>query len=268
MSTLIVPGGERYYEIVDLTPAWASAAQTIIFHHGLGATSGIWSQWFPILADRFRLVRFDLSGHGKSAVWTSDCLISLDILADEIFAIADAANAPTFHLVGESIGGTIALNAAIRRSERILSLTVSNGAHLGSSIEAVNDWRTIIERRGMAAWSKGMMQSRFFEGAISAEMWQWFEREQALVSSDFLLDALAILIETDLSAQLKFINLPVLLLHGDSSPFIPVAVMADLKSKLPDCGLQVFAHARHGLPFSHAKTCAKMLRSFLEKKGF
>jgi pimeloyl-ACP methyl ester carboxylesterase len=59
----------------------------------------------------------------------------------------------------------------------------------------------------------------------------------------------------------------VLLLHGDSSPFIPVSVMADLKSRLPDARLQVFAHARHGLPFSHAKECARVLRGFLEDSG-
>jgi len=56
-----------------------------------------------------------------------------------------------------------------------------------------------------------------------------------------------------------------LLMHGDSSPFIPVSVMADLKSKLPDARLQVFARAKHGLPFSHAAACAQTLRRFLDE---
>jgi pimeloyl-ACP methyl ester carboxylesterase len=57
--------------------------------------------------------------------------------------------------------------------------------------------------------------------------------------------------------------MPVLLMHGDSSPFIPVPVMTDLKARLKEARLQVFAHARHGLPFSHGRQCAATLRAFL-----
>jgi pimeloyl-ACP methyl ester carboxylesterase len=63
----------------------------------------------------------------------------------------DAAGVVQVHLVGESIGGTvIALNAALRATERVHTLTVSNGAHLGASIHAAADWRAVIEARGMA----------------------------------------------------------------------------------------------------------------------
>jgi pimeloyl-ACP methyl ester carboxylesterase len=263
MPKIAVSGCELYYELTDLTPPWISAPETILFHHGLGSTSGIWTQWLPLLVDRFRIVRFDMRGHGQSRFPEAGVPVTLDLLTDDAFAVADAVGAKRFHLVGESIGGTIALNAAVRHRERLLSFTVSNGAHVGGSIEAVYDWRQIIEATGMAGWSKHMMPRRFFDGAISAEMWRWYEREQANISPDFLLAALAILVGTDLSPTLKTIDLPVLLMHGDSSPFIGVKVMADLKALLPRCRLQVFAHARHGLPFSHAKECAETLRCFL-----
>jgi hypothetical protein len=42
--------------------------------------------------------------------------------------------------------------------------------------------------------------------------------------------------------------------------------MADLKSRLPNARLQVFAHAKHGLPFSHAKECSQLLRAFLDSQ--
>ena len=45
----------------------------------------------------------------------------------------------------------------------------------------------------------------------------------------------------------------------------PPPVLADLKARLPDARLQVFAAARHGLPFSHATQCAQVLRGFLEE---
>ena len=62
---------------------------------------------------------------------------SLGLMVEDMFAVADAAGLERFHLVGESIGGTVALAAAIARPDRIATLTVSNGAHLGATIGRV-----------------------------------------------------------------------------------------------------------------------------------
>jgi pimeloyl-ACP methyl ester carboxylesterase len=264
MPSLAASGCELHYQIHDLTAPWIEDKQTILFHHGLGATSGTWAGWLPTLADRLRLVSFDMRGHGRSGHPPADAPLSLDLLADDIFKIADVAGADRFHLVGESIGGTIALLAALARPERIRTLTISNGAHMGGSIQSIDNWKQLIEGRGMPGWSEHMMHGRFFDHAISPAMWRWYEREQAAVSPDFVLRAVRLLAGADLSARLGALRVPVLLLHGDSSPFIPVAVMADLKTRLPDARLQVFAHAKHGLPFSHAEACAQTLRGFLD----
>src|SRR5690606_29917710 len=101
--------------------------------------------------------------------------------------------------------------------------------------------------------------------ALSASMHDWYGRVQASVSTDFLLRAVRLLAGTDLSPQLPRLDLPVLLLHPDSSPFIPVALMANLKCLLAQSRLHVFPHSRHGLPFSHADLCAEALREFLDE---
>jgi pimeloyl-ACP methyl ester carboxylesterase len=264
MATVTVPGCTLHYEVVDLTAPWIEDPQTVLFHHGLGASSGVWSEWLPALAEHYRIVCFDMRGHGHSTHPAADAPLSLDALVEDVFAVADAARAQRFHLVGESIGGTIALLAAIRRGDRLRSLTVSNGSHLGGSIQNIDDWRQIVKAGGMHGWSRHMMGQRFFDGAISHEQWDWYERQQASASPDFVLKAVRLLAGADLSPDLGRIAVPVLLLHGDSSPFIPVSVMADLNARLPDARLQVFAHARHGLPYSHAKECASVLRKFLE----
>jgi pimeloyl-ACP methyl ester carboxylesterase len=264
MPNVSVPDCTLHYDVVDLTSPWLADAETVLFHHGLGATSGTWAGWIPLLVDRYRLVFFDMRGHGRSSHPEPDAPLSLDRLVDDLLAVADAAGARKFHLVGESIGGTIALKAAIGRPERIHTLTVSNGAHMGGSIQSIDDWQQIMDARGMAGWSQHMMKGRFFDGAIPEPMRQWYAREQAGVSRDMVLRAVRLLAGADLSGELAQVRVPVLLLHGDSSPFIPVAVLADLKAKLTDARLQIFAHARHGLPFSHAGECAQTLRGFLE----
>jgi len=264
MPSLAASGCELHYQIHDLSAPWIEDKQTILFHHGLGATSGTWAGWFPTLADRMRLVSFDMRGHGRSGHPPADAQLSLDLLAADIFAVADAAGADRFHLVGESIGGTIGLAATIARSDRIATLTVSNGAHLGATIGRVHAWKKQLDEGGSAGWSKAFMPDRFHADALSPERWQWFETEQARWPRDSILNALGVLIGADLTPRLAEIRCPTLLLHPDGSPFIPVPVMAELHRLLGDAQLNVIGHSRHGLPFSHAAQCAGLLRTFLD----
>jgi hypothetical protein len=44
-------------------------------------------------------------------------------------------------------------------------------------------------------------------------------------------------------------------------------MMAELHAQLADAELQVFAHAKHGLPFSHGRECAAALRGFIERRA-
>lgn len=261
--TVMHGGGEIACEAIDHTPAWEGPAPTVLFHHGVGACGAVWDGWTTALAGRFRLVRFDLRGHGASPLppgfeW------SLDSTVDDLGAVADAAGADRFHLVGESLGGTVALAYAARRPERVLSLTVSNGTHLGGAIENLDPWQRLIREEGMGSWSAHMMKERFFDGALTPRMARWYEEQQASAEPSAILDGAAMLAGTDLTPELARVSCPVLLLHPDSSPFIPVEAMAALRRVLPDARLQVFAHARHGLPYSHAAECAAVLSRFLD----
>jgi len=116
--------------LLDATLPWIEHPETIVFYHGLGANAKIWRSWVPMLADRFRMLSFDMRGHGRSAHPAPGAALSLDLLVDDLFAVADAAGVQRFHLVGESIGGTLALLASLRAPGRLLTLTVSNGAHV------------------------------------------------------------------------------------------------------------------------------------------
>ena len=259
-------GGAIAYQVIDHAAAWESPPRTVLFHHGLGTCSAAWDGWTPALVDRYRLVRFDMRGHGASTVppgfeWT------LDAMVDDVRAVANVAGAEHFHLVGESTGGTVALAFAARHPERVLSVTVSNGAHRGGAIENLEPWKRIIREEGMEAWSAHMMGQRFFDGALTEEMLRWYRSQQASADPGAILGAAAMLTGVDLRPELHRAACPVLLLHPDSSPFIPVEIVAELKRALPDARLQVFAHARHGLPFSHAAECAAAVAGFIDGRA-
>lgn len=259
--------GRLHYDTVDQVAPWDSGGDPILFHHGIGACAEMWADWKAELADRHRLVTFDMRGYGRSHIPAAEFPWSLDLLIDDVFAVADAAGLRRFHLVGESIGGTIGLAAALARPDRIATLTVSNGAHLGASIQRVDAWRRQLDEGGVKGWSDIFMRDRFHDDALSPQQRAWFAARQEEWPRASILNALGVLVGTDLAPRLKAIACPTLLLHPDGSPFIPVPIAAELHRLLPNAELNVFGHARHGLPFSHARPCARILRSFLDRRA-
>jgi len=255
--------GKLYYEVFDCVAPWETQRETIVFHHGIGADPGIWTEWLPLLTDRYRVVCFDMRGYGRSHIPAADFKWTIELLALDLLAIADAVGAARPHLVGESIGGTVVLQYAIENPGRVATLTVSNGAHVGGSIQGVQAWQRTIDERGIKAWSDQFMRDRFVEGALDEEKHAWYSRRQESWGRDSILNALRALVGADLRPRLSAVTCPVLLMHGDRSPFIPVEIMVDLYRRLGNARLQIFPNARHGLPFSHAEACARALREFL-----
>jgi pimeloyl-ACP methyl ester carboxylesterase len=258
--------GALAYDVVDHRAPWQGERLPVLFHHGIGASAGIWLGWLPALVDRYRIVTFDMRGYGRSVVPAPDFTWSLDLLVDDLLVVADAAGLARFHLVGESIGGTIALAAACAEPQRIASLTVSNGAHLGASIQGVAKWRRQLDAGGSKMWSDEFMRDRFHDDGLTPGRRAWFAAQQEQWPRESILNALGVLVGTDLTPRLSRLSCPTLLLHPDSSPFIPVTVMGELHRMLPGSQLHVFGHARHGLPFSHDRECSQLLRAFLDSQ--
>jgi pimeloyl-ACP methyl ester carboxylesterase len=260
-----VPGCRLAWSLVDLTPPWITAPQTIVMHHGIGACQDIFAGWLPSLIGTYRILRFDMRGHGESDRPSASVTIDMDRLSDDLFAVMDSVGVDRAHLVGESIGGTIVLNAALRAPRRVRTLTVSNGAHLGASIQSVAGWKQMIADQGMEGWSDFMMRGRFHPGAISPAMERWFAAQQASACPDTVLRMLEALVNADLASRVPTLRPPLLLLHPDESPFIPVSAMAAFREAVPGARLHVIGHAKHGLPFSHAAVCSSLLTEFLRE---
>jgi pimeloyl-ACP methyl ester carboxylesterase len=255
-----------YYNVLDMTPEWVEQPETIIFHHGVGANTEIWAEWLPVLCLNYRIARFDMRGFGRSIAEPAGNL-SFDILKTDISLIADTLGVQRFHLVGESIGGTAALAYALQYPQRLHTLTLTNTAFRGGVIQNVVEWDTLLREQGAAAWSKRLMPRRFHDDAkMSPAKRAWYERQQGNHPIESIIIARDILVGADLGSRLHELELPVLLLHADGSPFIAVDQMAEMHSKLPNSEFQVFNHARHGLPFSHAKECAQVMLEFLERR--
>jgi len=265
MPMIETASGALFYDLCDVVPAWVENPQTIVFHHGIAANTHIWAEWLPVLATRYRLVRFDMRGFGKSAQPPRDFRWSFAGLVEDLLRVVDAARAQRFHLVGESIGGTVALACALSAPHGLLSLTLSNAAARGGLVANVKGWREIVAQEGQSGWAKRLMESRFHPGALDPELHTWYLRVHETCSMDATLGLADLLVGADLTPRLGEITVPTLLLSPQSSPFIPLEVMASMRAAIPGAELQVFAHSRHGLPLSHGRVCAETLAGFLAR---
>ncbi len=112
----------------------------MVLAHPLGMTQGVWDDMVPALLNEFRILSWDLPGHGASARWPDESYeITPEDLAREAIALAAVAGAERFHFVGTSIGGAIGQQLVSEHSDRLLSATLTN---TGAVIGTPDAWNT------------------------------------------------------------------------------------------------------------------------------
>ncbi len=251
------------YVADDLRPPWRTSGLPVVFNHGIGTNLGIWSSWVPVVAARHPMVRFDMRGFGQSPVPSADHRWTFDELVDDLLEVAATTGAKKVHVVGESIGGTIALVAALKAPERFASIAVSNASHRGPGITNIQGWRKTYESQGNAAWNAEMMTNRFYPGAADPAALAWFSKVQEQADRHVVLALASLLAGADLSEALRGLKVPLSITLPDSSPFIAPSHGAEMHALVPNSRLRIVPHAKHGLPFSHARTEAEALVAFL-----
>src|SRR6516165_11276171 len=106
----------------------------VLLVHGFGADLNTWMFTQPALAATRRAVALDLPGHGGSVKDVGAG--NAEGLTDAVEGVREALCIERVHLVGHSMGGAIATLAALRRPERVASLTLVASAGLGPEINA------------------------------------------------------------------------------------------------------------------------------------
>lgn len=253
------------YTFTDLRPPWRQDGRPVVFHHGIGTNRDIWCSWLPQIAARHRVARFDFRGFGSSLIPEQTHSWSMAELIADVFEVADLVGPGQVHLIGESMGGTVVLAAAIERPERVASVTISNAAYKGQGIGRLPGWKAEIEADGIAGWAERMMPLRFAPGAADADQLAWFAAEQARAIPHVVLGLGELLAMQDLTETVSRLTAPLLILAPDSSPFVPVRHCEELAELVPHAELEVFAGVRHGLPFSHAEAAARLTCDFLSR---
>lgn len=105
-----VPGGRLYYEVDG------SGQPLLLIHGGLGSLR-MWDEQVPAFSEQYRVIRYDTRGYGRTE--TDDVPFSNRADAAAVLAHVGAASC---HLIGQSRGGSIALDLTLERPELVTSL--------------------------------------------------------------------------------------------------------------------------------------------------
>ncbi|CAM4060000.1 alpha/beta fold hydrolase [Vreelandella rituensis] len=147
----------------------AEALPLVILAHPLGMSQAVWDDMLPALLPRYRVLTWDLPGHGASQAWPEDGgAITPEDLAGEALALADHAGARRFHFVGTSIGGVVGQQLIAEHGDRLLSATLTNtGAVIGNP-ELWNTRAGRVREEGLAAMSEEIVPRWFAPKAFEA----------------------------------------------------------------------------------------------------
>lgn len=110
-------------------PKGAAQGAFLVLGHSLGTSGVLWEDALPALEKSFRVVRWEIPGHG-AAPSTAEAFTIGD-LSDTIVKHLDSLGASTFLYAGVSIGGTVGLDLVLRYPDRVrAAVIISAGAHV------------------------------------------------------------------------------------------------------------------------------------------
>lgn len=118
-TDIVTIGAARLrYHIAGQGPDW------LVLLHELGGSLDSWSPVVPELARRFRVLRYDMRGAGRSSPLRGD--FSIDTLVSDVGALMDHVGIASCHLAGTAIGSGIAIRFAAAHPERVTSLVLAS----------------------------------------------------------------------------------------------------------------------------------------------
>jgi non-heme chloroperoxidase len=273
MSTITTQDGtEIFYR------DWGKG-QPVVFSHGWPLTGDAWDAQMVFLGNQgCRTIAHDRRGHGRSSQpWDGN---DMDTYADDLAALIEKLDLNNVVLVGHSTGGGeitryVGRHGTKRVAKMVLvgavpPIMVKTESHPnGLPIEVFDNIRAgVLADRSQ--FYKDLAGGPFFgfnrpgakksQGAIDSF---WLQGMMGGLKGQY--DCIEQFSEVDYTEDLKKIDVPTLIIHGDDDQIVPIDGAARLSAKLvKDSTLKVYPKADHGLTFTHQEQFNQDLLAFIK----
>ena len=255
------------------------AGPAIVFVHGLANSVITWRKNVEALSHHFRVIALDLPGHGLSDM--PKVRFGLPEGAAFVASFLDELAVDRAHLVGNSMGGAVALELALARPERAASLTLADSAGLGREI-------ALVLRLGSLPLLGEYARRPTLKGVRN--LVRWLVHDPALVDEDELPLRLAYLKRegsaqallrflrtgvglfgqrpgTRRDASLASLSVPTLIFWGAQDPLFPIRQAEQAARAIPGATLHVFDACGHWPQYEHPDEFNRLLGGFVESVG-
>ena len=274
-DTITTDDGTRIF-FKDLGPRTATP---IVFHHGWPLSADDWdNQMMFFLQNGFRVIAHDRRGHGRST--QTDTGNEMDTYAADVKKLAAALDLKGAIHVGHSTGGGEVARYVARAEPGRVAKAVLIGAVPPIMVKSPNNpvGLPVAVFDGFRAQLVANRAQFYID--VPAGPFYGFNRPGAQVSQGMIdnwwrqgmmggikahYDCIKAFSETDFTDDLKKIDVPVLIMHGDDDQIVPIQGAALLSAKLVKQGtLKVYKGLPHGMATTHADTINADLLAFLK----
>jgi pimeloyl-ACP methyl ester carboxylesterase len=268
-----LPGGIHlhYREVGD------PALPLLVLLHGFGDSYTTWDGWVYDLKDRFHLISPDFPGHGLTRAPAGYELTGAG-LADLIDALAARLALPKFAVAGNSMGGGVAWELAVRHPERLSALILVDAAGFpndGPPPAVPLAFRILQYRLGRAFLrhidnrpliDQGLKTDVVDKALITpALVDRWAEFQRAPGHRAILMSFHPTVFGQATSAVLRDIRVPTLILHGADDPLIEPAAARKFEAAIAGARLILYPQVGHlpqiEIPQRSAADVATFLKS-------
>jgi non-heme chloroperoxidase len=252
--------------------------QPIVFHHGWPLSSDDWdAQMLFFLEKGYRVIAHDRRGHGRSSQGSAGH--DMDHYAADVAALISHLDVRNAIHIGHSTGGGEVAHYAARHGQGRIAKLVLIGAVPpimvktpenpgGLPIEVFDGFRQQLAAN-RAQFYRDLASGPFYgynrAGAkVSQPVIDNWWRQGMMGGAKAQYDGIKAFSETDFTEDLKAIDVPTLVMHGDDDQIVPIADSALLSAKLLQYGtLTVYEGLPHGMCTTHAELINGDLLSFV-----
>ena len=240
-------GTQLYYK------DWGSGP-TVVLCHGWPLSSDSWAAQMLFLASQgFRTVAHDRRGHGRSSqTWLGN---DMDHYADDLATVIERLNLQDIVLVGFSTGGGEVARYIGRHGTRRVAKVVL--------VSAVTPLMLRTEKNPKGLPIEAFDEIRAGKKPSQGLIDEWW-REGMQGGHHNTYESIKAFSETDFTEDLKKIDVPTLIVHGDDDQIVPIEAAGRASVKLiKNSKLVVYPGAPHGLPETHRDKFNADLLSFI-----